>query len=116
MNQGNIDQIRDIIFGQQMADFRKEMEKMGKDLENMLTRFRDEANTALADLRKEANSANDSLDKKLQSVEADIRAHLDTLNNAQTRRSDLGAYLIELGQKLQDGLGEVAHKNGVAEE
>lgn len=84
---GNIDQIRDIIFGAQLRDFNSRFEKLESELALLQQEMHDYASQVKSVLSTEVRAAIDSFEKKLKSLSltsqeenADLRQQLDRLN------------------------------------
>jgi len=100
---GNIDQIRDILFGPQIREFMGRLEQLERTLTNqhqeLRTRIDEVRQTVTADLRSEL----DALEKKLRNSvvkdeeeKQDIRQQIDTLNKR------LGTVADELEDALEE--------------
>ncbi|WP_017720914.1 hypothetical protein [Kamptonema formosum] len=84
---GNIDQIRDIIFGAQIRDFNNRFEKLETELSVLQQEMHDYAAQVKSILSTELRSAIESFEKKLKSLTistqeeaADLRQQLDRIN------------------------------------
>lgn len=84
---GNIDQIRDIIFGAQLRDFNNRFEKLETELSVLQQEMHDYAAQVKSILSTELRSAIESFEKKLKSLTissqeeaADLRQQLDRIN------------------------------------
>lgn len=102
---GEIGTIRDILMGQQMAEYEKRFASMSQDL-----------SVTTNDMNARINDLRENTWARLDSLEADIKARLDQLEKimlekfnqmdskmAQTSNMDkanIGAMLAEMGKKL----------------
>ncbi|MBW4678958.1 MAG: hypothetical protein KME19_02445 [Microcoleus vaginatus WJT46-NPBG5] len=84
---GNIDQIRDIIFGAQLRDYNNRFEKIETELSLLQQEMHDYAEQVKSVLSTEVRAAVDSFEKKLKSVNlstqeesADLRQQIDRIN------------------------------------
>lgn len=84
---GNIDQIRDIIFGAQLRDYDNRLSKIESDVSMLRQEVRDRLDQIRASLSTEFQTTVEALDKKLKSFSlahqeegADLRAQVDRLN------------------------------------
>jgi translation elongation factor EF-G len=84
---GNIDQIRDIIFGAQLRDYDNRLSKVESDMALLQQEMRDRLDHLRASLSGEVKAAVDGLDKKLKSYNlttqeecADLRQQVDRIN------------------------------------
>jgi chromosome segregation ATPase len=88
---GNIDQIRDIIFGAQLRDYNSRFEKIEADLARLQQEMHDYAEQVKSVLSTEIRAVVDSLDKKIKAVTlnsqeetTDLRQQLDRINRKFT--------------------------------
>jgi uncharacterized phage infection (PIP) family protein YhgE len=84
---GNIDQIRDIIFGSQIRELDTRFNKIESDLSNLQQDMQHRLDQVKTVLITEMRASNDSLEKKLKSLAltsqeegADVRQQIDRLN------------------------------------
>lgn len=84
---GNIDQIRDIIFGAQLRDYNNRFEKIETELSLLQQEMHDYAEQVKSVLSTEVRAAVDSFEKKLKSINlntqeenADLRQQIDRIN------------------------------------
>lgn len=98
---GNIDQIRDIIFGAQLREYNVRFDKLESDLFVFQQEMRDRLNEARITFSAELRVAVETLDKKLKAVQLtneeernELKQQIDRLN----RKSSLGI------EKLTDDL------------
>jgi vacuolar-type H+-ATPase subunit I/STV1 len=88
---GNIDQIRDIIFGAHLREFGGRFEKLESDLANLQQEMRDRDEDIKEFFSSELRVAIESLEKKLKTVTAstqeetsDLRQQVDRINKKVT--------------------------------
>lgn len=84
---GNIDQIRDIIFGSQIREIDTRFNKIESDLSNLQQDMQNRLDQVKNVLLTEMRASNESLEKKLKSLAltsqeegADVRQQIDRLN------------------------------------
>lgn len=84
---GNIDQIRDIIFGSQLRDFDTRFDKIESDLSMLQQEIEDRTEQVKTVLSTEMRSGIDALEKKFKNLNlntqeevADIRQQIDRVN------------------------------------
>ncbi|MFB2878119.1 hypothetical protein [Floridanema aerugineum] len=118
---GNIDQIRDIIFGPQLREYDNRFEKIESDISLLQQEMRDRIDQVKTVVSTELRSAFDSLEKKLRSISlsyqeeiSDLRQQLDRVNkkftnavealdqNLDSQSSSIRKELTESRTKLQE--------------
>lgn len=84
---GNIDQIRDIIFGPQLREYDTRFDKIESDLSLLQQEMRDRVDQVKTVLSTEIRSSVDSLEKKIKALNlttqeeiSDLRQQLDRVN------------------------------------
>ena len=84
---GNIDQIRDIIFGSQLRDFETRFDKLESDLSMLQQEIEDRTEQVKTVLSTEMRAAVEALEKKFKNLNlntqeetADIRQQIDRVN------------------------------------
>ena len=97
---GQIDAIRDIIFGQQIQDYAREFAEIkeiihaqGQELEAKMNRNYEELKSELADVNKK-------LTQLINQNQADTQAEVKRLDTIMTPRKEIGEFLQEMGRKL----------------
>jgi len=88
---GNIDQIRDIIFGPQLREYDNRFDKIESDISLLQQEMRDRVDQVKTVFSTELRSAFDSLEKKLRSISlsyqeeiSDLRQQVDRVNKKFT--------------------------------
>lgn len=88
---GNIDQIRDIIFGAHLREYTSRLDKAESDISALQLDVRDRLNDLKATLANELRAAVESIDKRLKSISAstqeetsDLRQQVDRINRKFT--------------------------------
>lgn len=118
---GNIDQIRDIIFGPQLREYDNRFEKIESEISLLQQEMRDRIDQVKTVVSTELRSAFDSLEKKLRSISlsyqeeiSDLRQQVDRVNkkftnavealdqNVDNQTSSLRQELTESRTKLQE--------------
>jgi gas vesicle protein len=115
---GNIDQIRDIIFGAQLRDYNTRFDKLESELANfrqeLLDRIQEVKSTNAADLR----SAIDILDKRIKALQVageeernDLRQIIDRTHRKSSSNFEKLSEDLELSTSvLRDNLSETKSK------
>jgi DNA anti-recombination protein RmuC len=118
---GNIDQIRDIIFGPQLREYDNRFDKIESDISLLQQEMRDRVDQVKTVVSTELRSAFDSLEKKLRSISlsyqeeiSDLRQQVDRVNkkftnsvealdeNIDNQTSSIRKELTESRSKLQE--------------
>jgi uncharacterized NAD(P)/FAD-binding protein YdhS len=118
---GNIDQIRDIIFGPQLREYDNRFDKIESDISLLQQEMRDRIEQVKSVVSTELRSSFDSLDKKLRSISlsyqeeiSDLRQQVDRVNkkftnavealdqNVDNQTNSLRKELTESKAKLQE--------------
>ncbi len=88
---GNIDQIRDIIFGSHLREYNSRFEKLESDLSNVHQELRDRIHELKVSFTTELRIAVEALEKKLRAQQTtseaernDLRQQIDRLNRKST--------------------------------
>ncbi|MBD2176142.1 hypothetical protein H6F42_04310 [Pseudanabaena sp. FACHB-1998] len=88
---GNIDQIRDIIFGAHLREYTSRLDKAESDISALQLDVRDRLNDLKSTLANELRAAVESIDKRLKSISAstqeetaDLRQQVDRINRKFT--------------------------------
>lgn len=122
---GDIEQIRDLIFGQQMTDYQmrfQELKQLLNDLQTDMTRrynnLQQSIESALgesrennADLEKRIGLSESNLKQLLKEVELRFSDALEQLREDGAGREELGKYLVQLGERLKKP-DDATQKNG----
>jgi hypothetical protein len=92
---GNIDQIRDILFGAQLRDYNNRLEQLESSLSILHQEIRTRTEEVKQVLSTEFQAANDALDKRLKSMalkdeseKVELRQQLESLNKRLTASAD----------------------------
>ena len=109
---GNIDQIRDIIFGSQIRELDTRFNKLESDLSNLQQDMQNRIDQVKTVLTTELRASNESLEKKLKSLAltsqeegADVRQQIDRLNrkfSTNIEALDDSIDISETRDKLQE--------------
>lgn len=102
--EGNVDQIRDILFGGQMRDYERRFEELADQLKREAERVRMDLGKRLDNLEAYAKDQHESLQSQLKKLSAEAKAN----NEEQGERNrDLGkavrAEISELESKVESG-------------
>lgn len=120
---GNIDQIRDIIFGTQIRDYDNRFSKLEKDISLIQQEMRAQFEQLKTNFSAELKAANEIIDKKLKTLSlttqeeaADFRQQFDRLNRRfsssfqtldeelDTQTNSIREELFQTKGKLQDDI------------
>lgn len=110
----NIEQIRDLIFGPQMADYnhkfetlqeevaeiKKQFQQSFKELNQSLQALKQENEKERQELAAQMNRGEDSLQRALEATEKHLVEMIRELETASANRERLASYLIEMGNRL----------------
>ncbi|KAM3097621.1 hypothetical protein ACKFKF_19540 [Phormidesmis sp. 146-12] len=121
---GNIDQIRDIIFGTQLREYDNRLGKVESDISMLQQEMRDRIEQVKSGFSLELKASVESLEKKLKSYNSstqeeciDLRQQVDRLNKKfsnsvqildeaiDAHTSSIRSELVESKAKLQDDVG-----------
>lgn len=120
---GNIDQIRDILFGSQLRDYSNRLEQLERTVASFQQDIRNRTEEARQSVLTELQAAVDSLDKKIRTVSTkdeeekfDIRQQIDALNKrinttADDLQESINSELDELAENLDKRLKMLSHKD-----
>lgn len=111
---GNIDQIRDIIFGSQLRDYNSRFEKMESDLATLQQDIQDRVEQLKTVLTSEIKSSVENLDKKIKTLTSnsqeeltDLRQQTDRLNRKFSSSIEaLDEALDQQTNSLREELGQ----------
>ena len=112
----NVDQIRELIFGDQMADYDANMEKLQSQIDNLRNDIQDFFNglkTSLDEMKAERVSSVSALkndlketeqqfNSRLQQTESNLKEMIDQIRESGTDRLSLAEALVTLGNRLKD--------------
>ncbi len=117
--QNNIEQIRDLIFGQQMQAYEQKFNELTVEVAEMKRAMNasfDKINKALdslaadgkhanSDLLARINDADNRFKEMLAATENRLNALLNQLDDQSAKRDQLADYLVEMGNRLRNGAG-----------
>lgn len=96
-----IDAIKQLIFGDNIAEYSQEFDTLKKELEQR----RQELSDFIDDTRKELMGAIDNLGTdlniRISDLEESIHQRTENLDNTKLDKSVLGDLLIKMGEKIQ---------------
>jgi uncharacterized phage infection (PIP) family protein YhgE len=115
---GNIDQIRDIIFGAHLREYNSRLDKVESDIATVQAETRDRINELKDTLTIELRAAVESIDKRLKALSSaaqeettDLRQQLDRINRKFTNSIEtLDEALEEQKNSLRDELSQTRDK------
>ncbi len=111
----NVDQIRDLIFGDQMASYDENMAKMQSQIDDLrgeikqffsgieksLSALQEERSKALTALQEALKETENRFNDRLQSTESNLREMISDTQDASADRQGLADALIALGNSLK---------------
>ena len=117
--QNNIEQIRDLIFGQQMQDYQQKFDQLTEEVAEMKRSMNasfEKINKALdilaadgkhanSDLLARINDTDNRFKEMLAATENRLNALLNQLDDQSAKRDQLADYLVEMGNRLRNGAG-----------
>ena len=113
---GEVDRVRDIIFGPQMRDYEQRFELARRDLERLQQEL-DRLNEQLADQDREQNKRMQGLRRDMRQADDDLRGELRQASQKLTvdkvDRVALGELFVQLGTHLKTGGSLSDMLNGV---
>ncbi len=89
--------IRDIIFGEQMAQYETRFGEHTARLQDLQTQIQ----SLEAHVQQQHDAAMGSTQQQLEALKSMLLARIDALAHEKTARADLGAMLIDLGERLR---------------
>ncbi len=96
-----IDAIKQLIFGENMAEYSQEFDTLKKELENR----RQELSDYIDDTRKELMTAIDNLSTdvniRISDIEESLNDKTTSLDKKKVDKSQLGNLLIKLGESIK---------------
>jgi gas vesicle protein len=115
---GNIDQIRDIIFGAHLREYNARFEKLETDLANVHQELRDRIHELKVSFTSELRVAVEGLEKKIRTQQStaeternDLRQQIDRLNRKTTASIEkLGEDLDQATATLREEITETKDK------
>ncbi len=117
--QNNIEQIRDLIFGQQMQDYQRKFDELTEEVAEMkrsmnssfeklnkaLNSLAADGKHASSDLLARINDADNRFKEMLAATENRLNALFNQLDDQSAKRDQLADYLVEMGNRLRNGAG-----------
>ena len=107
-----MDQIRQIIFGEQMQDYEKKFNKlvqelglMKKDMENSISRLEKFIEKKETESKKATNDVAEMLDNSKQEFEKlinNLQKKIDNLTDSKTDRAKLSELFSDISHRLND--------------
>ena len=107
---GEVDRIRDIIFGSQIRDYEQRFQTLQQDV-NRLQQDLDRVTDQLADQNSEQGNKLADLHQEMRQADENLREELrqkaQQLNTDKVDRISLGELFIEIGSHLKTGGGSL---------
>lgn len=114
-NPNDLDQVRELIFGQQIRENKKNFDFLNAridELKGHLDNAKDETFQRFKNFEKEVQKMNKDLEsfiekvnkeqtRSLDTAKTQLLKHIDQLDNEKTDRIQLGDLLIEAGMKIK---------------
>ena len=113
----NVEQIRQLILGEQLQNYDKDIQKLRADLKSLqsdldqfvsafrkeLEAMRQQRGESVQSIEKMLVDNREALQKQLKTAEADLLKMARDLESSGAKREDLAKLLIDMGAKLGDG-------------
>jgi vacuolar-type H+-ATPase subunit I/STV1 len=121
---GNIDQLRDILFGPQLREYTNRLEQLERDLASVQQEFRNRNEELRQSVLAELHGAVENLEKRIRSLVAkdeeeklDIRQQIETLHKriattAEELQDSIGAELDELAENADKRFKVIQMRDG----
>ncbi len=108
-----LDQIRDMLFGEQVAALREQCQSLDKSLEKNISTLRNEMKSSANELKQQIEQNFDQLQKRINSEEMDRATQNEQLNSAlATINSDIVTKIELETKRIDDALNE-QHQDSV---
>jgi hypothetical protein len=105
---GNIDQIRDILFGDREREYTERIDHMEADLEELSQAIELRLTALETQMSADLQTAVNSLEKKIQFVSSSLNSESSEIRqNLQTVERDLAGNIVIVEKTLSASLGEV---------
>jgi uncharacterized protein involved in exopolysaccharide biosynthesis len=100
----NIDQIRDLIFGEQIRDYDRKFKDSAQQLKKLndtLEVFRQQIQDDLKTQKENIDQQLKKISQSIKTIEKELNQEIQTLRNDKTDRLQLANLFIDLGMRLK---------------
>lgn len=101
-NSSKIEAIKNLIFGENIAEYNDEFEAIKKDLEKKKTILEDLISSTSTELNKAIDNLSTDLNIRITELEDSLEAKGDELNEQKVDRKLLGDLLVKMGNKISE--------------
>ncbi len=101
-NSSKIEAIKNLIFGENIAEYNDEFEAIKKDLENKKAALKDLINSTSIELNKAIDNLSTDLNIRITELEDTLEAKAEELDEQKVDRKLLGDLLVKLGNKISE--------------
>jgi len=101
-NSSKIEAIKNLIFGENIAEYNDEFEAIKKDLEKKKAALEDLISSTSTELNKAIDNLSTDLNIRITTLEDTLEAKADELNEQKVDRKLLGNLLVKLGNKISE--------------
>ena len=101
-NSSKIEAIKNLIFGENIAEYNDEFEAIKKDLNNKKAALEDLINSTSIELNKAIDNLSTDLNIRITELEDTLEAKTSDLNEQKVDRKLLGDLLVKLGNKISE--------------
>ena len=101
-NSSKIEAIKNLIFGENIAEYNHEFEVIKKDLDNKKAALEDLISSTSIELNKAIDNLSTDLNIRITELEGSLEAKADELNEQKVDRKLLGNLLVKLGNKISE--------------
>ena len=107
-SKNSIDQIRDIIFGDEILQLQKDIQQLKQEYKNMnlkITALENKYNEAIAENAKIHHNANTNIkeiQKQIERTKSELAQKIKKLSESKVDKGQIGQAFIEWGQKVKE--------------
>jgi len=101
-NSSKIEAIKNLIFGENIAEYNDEFEAIRKDLENKKNTLEGLISSTSIELNKAIDNLSTDLNIRITELEDSFNTKADELNEQKVDRKLLGNLLVKLGNKISE--------------
>lgn len=101
-NGSKIEAIKNLIFGENIAEYNDEFDAIKKDLDNKKAALEDLISSTSIELNKAIDNLSTDLNIRITELEDTLEAKTSELNEQKVDRKLLGNLLVKLGNKISE--------------
>jgi len=101
-NSSKIEAIKNLIFGENIAEYNDEFEAIKNDLTKKKAALEDLISTTSTELNKAIDNLSTDINIRITELEDSLEAKADELNEQKVDRKLLGDLLIKMGNKISE--------------